>query len=301
MGGLARYMPITYLTTLIGALALIGTPGFAGFYSKDSIIEAVAHSSLPGSGFARFAVTAGVFVTALYTFRMIFLVFHGKPRFGAGHADHAHGHGQEEHGHADATPHESPWVVTLPLVALAVPSVIAGYLCIQRMLYSDFFAGSIVVDGARHPAVRALAEEFSGPLEMALDSWRHWPLWLAAVGVAAAWVLYLKRPDLPQRLRQRFGPLYALLDNKYYLDRINEVVFGAGARLVGWVLWRGGDVAVIDGVAVNGSARLVAWMALVVRRVQTGYIYHYAFAMLLGVGIVLFAFLTWPYILAVSR
>ena len=301
MGGLARYMPITYLTTLIGALALIGTPGFAGFYSKDSIIEAVAHSSLPGSGFARFAVTAGVFVTALYTFRMIFLVFHGKPRFGAGHADHAHGHGQEEHGHADATPHESPWVVTLPLVALAVPSVIAGYLCIQRMLYSDFFAGSIAVDGARHPAVRALAEEFSGPLEMALDSWRHWPLWLAAVGVAAAWVLYLKRPDLPQRLRQRFGPLYALLDNKYYLDRINEVVFGAGARLVGWVLWRGGDVAVIDGVAVNGSARLVAWMALVVRRVQTGYIYHYAFAMLLGVGIVLFAFLTWPYILAVSR
>jgi NADH-quinone oxidoreductase subunit L len=301
MGGLARYMPITYLTTLIGALALIGTPGFAGFYSKDSIIEAVAHSSLPGSGFARFAVTAGVFVTALYTFRMIFLVFHGKPRFGAGHADHAHGHGQEEHGHADATPHESPWVVTLPLVALAVPSVIAGYLCIQRMLYSDFFAGSIVVDGARHPAMRALAEEFSGPLEMALDSWRHWPLWLAAVGVAAAWVLYLKRPELPQRLRQRFGPLYALLDNKYYLDRINEVVFGAGARLVGWVLWRGGDVAVIDGVAVNGSARLVAWMALVVRRVQTGYIYHYAFAMLLGVGIVLFAFLTWPYILAVSR
>jgi NADH-quinone oxidoreductase subunit L len=287
MGGLARWMPVTYLTTLIGALALIGTPGFAGFYSKDSIIEAVAHSNLPGwiVGFAQFSVTAGVFVTALYTFRMLFLTFHGKPRFDAEHHP----------------PHESPWVVTFPLVALAIPSVVIGYLAIQRMLFSDFFAGSIFVDSARHPAMRALAEDFRGALEMALDSVAHLPLWLAAAGVATAWFLYLKRPDLPQWLRARFGGLYAFLDNKYYMDRFNEIVFGAGGRLIGRVLWRGGDVAVIDGVAVNGSARLVGWIALLVRRAQTGYIYHYAFAMLVGVAAVLFAFLTWPYIVAASR
>jgi NADH-quinone oxidoreductase subunit L len=287
MGGLARWMPVTYLTTLIGALALIGTPGFAGFYSKDSIIEAVAHSNLPGwiVGFAQFSVTAGVFVTALYTFRMLFLTFHGKPRFDAEHHP----------------PHESPWVVTFPLVALAIPSVVIGYLAIQRMLFSDFFAGSIFVDSARHPAMRALAEDFRGALEMALDSVAHLPLWLAAAGVATAWFLYLKRPDLPQWLRARFGGLYAFLDNKYYMDRFNEIVFGAGGRLIGRVLWRGGDVAVIDGVAVNGSARLVGWIALLVRRAQTGYIYHYAFAMLVGLAAVLFAFLTWPYIVAASR
>ena len=287
MGGLARWMPVTYLTTLIGALALIGTPGFAGFYSKDSIIEAVAHSNLPGwiVGFAQFSVTAGVFVTALYTFRMLFLTFHGKPRFDAEHHP----------------PHESPWVVTFPLVALAIPSVVIGYLAIQRMLFSDFFAGSIFVDSARHPAMRALAEDFRGALEMVLDSVAHLPLWLAAAGVATAWFLYLKRPDLPQWLRARFGGLYAFLDNKYYMDRFNEIVFGAGGRLIGRVLWRGGDVAVIDGVAVNGSARLVGWIALLVRRAQTGYIYHYAFAMLVGVAAVLFAFLTWPYIVAASR
>jgi NADH-quinone oxidoreductase subunit L len=287
MGGLARWMPVTYLTTLIGALALIGTPGFAGFYSKDSIIEAVAHSNLPGwiVGFAQFSVTAGVFVTALYTFRMLFLTFHGKPRFDAEHHP----------------PHESPWVVTFPLVALAIPSVVIGYLAIQRMLFSDFFAGSIFVDSARHPAMRALAEDFRGALEMALDSVAHLPLWLAAAGVATAWFLYLKRPDLPQWLRARFGGLYAFLDNKYYMDRFNEIVFGGGGRLIGRVLWRGGDVAVIDGVAVNGSARLVGWIALLVRRAQTGYIYHYAFAMLVGVAAVLFAFLTWPYIVAASR
>jgi NADH-quinone oxidoreductase subunit L len=293
MGGLARYMPITYATFLIGALALIGFPGFSGFYSKDSIIEAVAHSSLPGAPFAQFAVTAGVFVTALYTFRVLFLVFHGKPRFGADQAHH------DDHAHEN--PHESPGVVTLPLVALAIPSVVVGYLGIERMLFGDFFADSIVVDGAAHSAMMALAEEFRGPLVMALDSWASLPVWLALAGVACAWFLYLKRPDLPQRWRQRFPGLYALLDNKYYMDRINELVFAAGARLIGRVLWRGGDVAVIDGIAVNGSARLVGRLALLVRRVQTGFIYHYAFAMLVGVGVALFAFLTWPYVVAAAR
>jgi len=310
MGGLARHMPLTYATFLIGALALIGTPGFSGFYSKDSIIEAVAHSSLPGSGFASFAVTAGVFVTALYTFRMLFLVFHGKPRFGAAASDpHAPesangGHQAADSAHDDQAPHaphESPWVVTVPLVALAIPSVVVGYLSVERMLFSDFFAGSIAVNGAAHPAMIALAEDFRGPLEMALHSWAGWPLWLAAAGVVSAWFLYLKRPDLPQRWRDRVPGVYALLDNKYYMDRINEVVFGAGARLIGRAFWQGGDVGVIDGVAVNGSARLVRWIALLVRRVQTGYIYHYAFAMLVGVGIVLFAFVTRPYVMAAVR
>jgi NADH-quinone oxidoreductase subunit L len=292
MGGLARFMPWTYWTFLIGALALIGTPGFSGFYSKDSIIEAVGYSSLPYSGLAYWAVTAGVFVTAFYTFRLLFLVFHGKPRFGGTHADSAHGADHSAH----SPPHESPWVVTLPLVALAIPSVVIGYLCAERMLHGDFFAGSIVVNGAAHPAMSALAEEFRGPLEMALDSWRSPALWLAAAGIAAAWLLYLKRPELPEILRHRFRGLYALLDNKYYIDRFYEVVFAAGARLTGRAFWRGGDVALIDGAAVNGSARLVGWVALLVRRVQTGYIYHYAFAMLLGVGIALFAFVTWPYV-----
>jgi NADH-quinone oxidoreductase subunit L len=310
MGGLARHMPLTYATFLIGALALIGTPGFSGFYSKDSIIEAVAHSSLPGSGFASFAVTAGVFVTALYTFRMLFLVFHGKPRFGAAASDpHApesangghHAADSAHDDHAPHAPHESPWVVTVPLVALAIPSVVVGYLSVERMLFSDFFAGSIAVNGAAHPAMIAFAEDFRGPLEMALHSWAGWPLWLAAAGVVSAWFLYLKRPDLPQRWRDRVPGVYALLDNKYYMDRINEVVFGAGARLIGRAFWQGGDVGVIDGVAVNGSARLVGWIALLVRRVQTGYIYHYAFAMLVGVGIVLFVFVTRPYVMAAVR
>ncbi len=299
MGGLARFMPVTYWTCLIGSLALIGTPGFAGFYSKDSIIEAIGHSHLAGSGFAQFAVTAGVLVTAFYTFRMFFLVFHGKPRFAKDGHGHASGPGHE-HGH-HGTPHESPWVITVPLVALAVPSVVIGYLSIERMLYGDFFAGAIRVDAAAHPAMAALAEEFQGPLEMVLDSWTHAPFWLAAAGVLAAWFLYLKRPELPQILRQRLAPLYALLENKYYLDRINEFVFAGGARLIGRAFWRGGDETLIDGAAVNGSARLIGRFALLVRRAQTGYIYHYAFAMLAGIGIVLFAFVTWPYVTALAH
>jgi NADH-quinone oxidoreductase subunit L len=191
--------------------------------------------------------------------------------------------------------------VTFPLVALAIPSVLVGYLAIERLLFTDFFAGPTVVNGAAHPAMTALAEDFRGPLQMALDSWTGWPVWLALAGVVAAWFLYLKWPKLPQQLRHRFVGLYALLDNKYYMDRINEVVFAGGARLIGRALWIGGDVDVIDGLAVNGSARLVGWFALLVRRIQTGYIYHYAFAMLLGVGVALFVFLTWPYLVAAAR
>jgi len=301
MGGLKKYMPVTYWTCLVGALALIGTPGFAGFYSKDSIIEAAGHTHLWGSGFAQFAVTAGVMVTAFYTFRMFFLVFHGQPRWDApphGHdADHehdAHGHDDGHHG----TPHESPWVILLPLVALAVPSVLIGYFTIDRMLFSDYFAGAISVNATAHPAMTALAEEFRGAWEMALNSWDSAPLWLAAAGVGLAWLFYLKWPGIPAQLAHRLSWLYAFLDNKYYLDRLNELVFAAGARLIGQGLWRGGDVAVIDGAAVNGSARLVGWIAQLVRRIQTGFIYHYAFAMLMGVALVLFVFVTWPYLAA---
>jgi len=301
MGGLKRYMPVTYWTCLIGSLALIGTPGFAGFYSKDSIIEAVGQSHLWASGFARFSVTAGVLVTAFYSFRMFFLVFHGKPRFGAGadgHGSHGHGHhdGHDEPHHGE--PHESPLVITMPLIALAFFSVVIGYVAIQDMLYGDYFAGSISVNAAAHPAMAALAEEFRGPLEMALNSYDSAPLWLALAGVAAAWFMYLKRPDIPEALARRFAWLYELLVNKYYLDRLNEIVFAAGSRLIGRGLWRGGDVALIDGVGVNGSAHLVAALARWVRKVQTGYIYHYAFVMLVGVALVLFAFVTWPFLAA---
>ena len=297
MGGLWRYMPITWITSVIGALALIGMPGFAGFYSKDSIIEAVGHSQLPGSGFAQFAVTAGVFVTALYTFRMIFLVFHGKERFGAHHAHGHHAHGDEqEHAHAGSAPHESPAVVWVPLVLLAIPSVIAGAVGVQAMVAGDYFAGAIAVDRSAHEAMAELSREFAGALDMALDGFTRLPFLLAAAGVAVAWLLYIVRPNLPEVVRARVPWLYRLLDHKYYLDQINEVVFAGGARWIGGGFWKQGDVALIDGVFVNGSARMVGRLAQLIRRVQSGFIYHYAFIMLVGIVVMLFVFLTWPYL-----
>ena len=297
MGGLWRYMPITWITSVIGALALIGMPGFAGFYSKDSIIEAVNHSQLPGSGFAQFAVTAGVFVTALYTFRMIFLVFHGKERFGA-HDEHgqgAHEH-EHEHTHGGSAPHESPAVVWVPLVLLAIPSVIAGAMAVQPMVAGDYFAGAIFVDRSAHEAMAELSREFPGALDMALDGFTRLPFLLAAAGIAVAWLLYVQRPDLPEVVRARVPWLYRLLDHKYYLDQINEIVFAGGARWIGGGFWKQGDMALIDGVLVNGSARMVGRLAQLIRRVQSGFIYHYAFIMLVGVAVMLFVFLTWPYL-----
>jgi NADH-quinone oxidoreductase subunit L len=295
MGGLWRYMPITWITCLVGSLALIGAPAFAGFYSKDSIIDAVAHAHFGGGGvaqlilgFAQFAVTAGVFVTALYSFRMFFLVFHGKERFGS-HGEPAHGDG---HAHV---PHESPAVVWVPLVVLAVPSVMIGGVAVQSILTGNFFGSAIRVDAAAHPAMEELAHEFPGALAMAGEAFAHAPFWLALAGVATAYFLYLARPQLPERVRSLVPWLYRLLDQKYYFDRFNEIVFAAGARLVGNTLWKGGDVAVIDGVVVDGSARTVGRLAQVVRRLQSGFIYHYAFAMLVGLAIMLFIFLTWPY------
>lgn len=294
MGGLRKYMPITWLTSLVGSLALIGTPFFAGFYSKDSIIEAVRESHLPGAGFAYWAVLAGVFVTAFYSFRMYFLVFHGEERFGKEHSHHEGNHVDEEetadhhHGLAPGQkPHESPWVVTVPLVLLAIPSVIIGAWAIQPMLFGEFFKhgvvfSEVIFNSENHEAMKVLAEDFHGWVEMALHGFTSAPFILLVSGVVLSWFFYLKRPDIPAAIAKRFSGVYKLLDNKYYMDKINEIVFANGAVKFGRGLWKGGDQGVIDGVVVNGSARLVGWFATVVRLLQSGFIYDYAFAMIIG-------------------
>jgi NADH-quinone oxidoreductase subunit L len=287
MGGLWKYMKITWITSLLGSLALIGTPFFSGFYSKDSIIEAVHASHLPGAGFAQFAVTLGVFVTAFYSFRMYFLVFHGKEHFHHKPFPAADDHHHDDHG--DHTPHESPWVVTLPLVLLAIPSVIIGYLTIEPMLFGDFLKDAITVHGEHHHAMGELKEEFHGAMAMALHSLQTLPVWLAVGGVATAYFFYLVKPSIPAALGRTFAPLVRVMENKYYMDWINENILAAGARLLGRGLWKGGDVALIDGLLVNGSARLVGWISGVVRLFQSGYIYHYALVMLVGV----FALMSW--------
>ena len=294
MGGLRKYMPITWITSLVGSLALIGTPFFAGFYSKDSIIEAAALSHLPGAQYAYFAVLAGVFITAFYSFRMYFLVFHGEERFGKDHHDHQGDHDDEEvsedhhHGLAPGQkPHESPWVVTVPLIALAIPSVIIGYIGIEPMLFGDYFKGVIHVNAEAHPIMEELQHHFHGAAAMAIHALQTAPFWLAFAGVALSWFFYMKRPDIPAAIKARFAPIHTLLENKYYFDKFNEVVFAGGARLLGRGLWKGGDVAVIDGVLVNGTARLVGKIASLVRFFQSGYIYHYAFTMIIGVFVLL--------------
>ncbi|MDH3461416.1 MAG: NADH-quinone oxidoreductase subunit L [Burkholderiaceae bacterium] len=290
MGGLRKYMPITWVTSLLGSLALIGTPFFAGFYSKDSIIEAVHASTLWGAGFAYFAVVAGVFVTALYSFRMYFLVFHGPERFHHKPFPGAHDQHQEHH-----TPHESPRVVTLPLVLLAIPSVAIGYLTIGPMLHGDFFADAIFVDATSHRAMQALAGAFHGAAAMAVHALSTLPFLLALAGVALAYFLYLARPQIPSAIKERFEFIYRVLDNKYYFDWFNENVLAAGARLVGRGLWRGGDVGVIDGVLIDGSARGVGALAGLVRLAQTGYLYWYALVMILGV-VGLMTWQLWPFL-----
>ena len=289
MGGVRKYMPITWITFLLGSLALIGTPFFSGFYSKDAIIEAVHASNLPGSGFAYFAVLAGVFVTAFYSFRLYFLVFHGKERYDqnpdAHHGDH-HGHGH------DGKPHESPWVVWLPLVLLAIPSVVIGLMTLKPMLLSDFYQGAIHVDAARHPAMATLIEDIHDWTSMALHGFTALPFWLALVGVVLAWYMYLINPALPARIQRMFQPIYQLLDNKYYMDWINENIVARGARWVGTGLWKGGDQTLIDGAVVDGSWKLVGRVSAVVRWFQTGYLYHYALVMILGV-FVLMTYFVW--------
>ncbi len=293
MGGLRKYMPVTWITSLLGSLALIGFPFFAGFYSKDSIIEAVHASTIPGAGYALFCVLFGVFITAFYSFRMYFLVFHGKERFGQAQHDHHGDHDDEEptadhhHGLAPGQkPHESPWVVTLPLVLLAIPSVLIGFFTIEPMLFGEWFKDVIFV-GDNHVGLKELAESFHGPAAMALHGLQTAPFWLAAGGVALAWFFYLVKPEIPAAIKRTFKPLHALLENKYYFDRFNEIFFAGGSRLLGKGLWKAGDQGLIDGVAVNGTARLIGWIAQISRLFQTGHLYQYAFTMIIGVFILL--------------
>ena len=302
MGGLRKHMPITWMTSLLGSLALIGTPLFAGFYSKDSILLASHHSALPGATFAMVAVYAGVFVTAFYSFRMYFLVFHGEERFHHkpfpppdDHAHDDHGHGDDHHAH---TPHESPWVVTAPLILLAIPSVVIGFMAIQPMLFGDFFKDAIFVDATKHPAMAELAKEFHGAAAMALHGLQTLPFWLALAGVVTAWWFYLKQPAIPAAIGRALSPLVKVLENKYYLDWFNEHVLAAGARMLGRGLWKAGDEAVIDG-AINGSARAVGSLGAVVRRFQTGRLYTYALVMLLGI-FVLLTWQLWPFLLGTA-
>ena len=316
MGGLRKYMKITWITSLLGSLALIGTPLFSGFYSKDSIIEAVHATHITGAGFANFAVLAGVFVTAFYSFRMYFLVFHGEERFGKAHAhdDHAHAkvadhhdaHSHDAHAHDDdhghdehhglapgQKPHESPWVVTLPLILLAIPSVIIGYFAIEPMLHGDFFKGVISVSES-HGAMESLHEEFHGAMAMALHGLSTLPFWLAFGGVAAAYYCYMINPRVPAWFYKNFRAIHTLLENKYYMDKFNDFFWAGGARLLGGGLSNVGDKTLIDGLIVNGSAKVVGWISRIVRTLQTGYIYHYAFVMILGVLGFLIYFLPFP-------
>jgi NADH-quinone oxidoreductase subunit L len=296
MGGLRKYMPITWITSLLGSLALIGTPLFSGFYSKDSIIEAVHETHIWGAGFANFAVLAGVFVTAFYSFRMYFLVFHGKEHFHhkpfPPEDDHAH----DDHGHDDHhahTPHESPWVVTLPLVLLAIPSVLIGFFTIGPMLHGEFFKDVIFVNAELHPAMEELGKIFHGPLAMAVHGLMTLPFWLALAGVVTAYVFYMVKPEIPAAIKRTFQPIYTLFENKYYMDWFNEHILAAGARALGTGLWKGGDAAVIDGVIIDGSAKAVGGIAGLVRLFQTGYLYWYALVMILGV-IGLMTWQLWP-------
>lgn len=295
MGGLRKYMPITWITSLLGSLALIGTPFFSGFYSKDSIIEAVHASTIYGSGFANFAVLAGVFVTAFYSFRMYFLVFHGKERFGHTHHHDAHHDDDHHHGLAPGQkPHESSLVVTLPLILLAIPSVIIGYLTIEPMLFGGFFKDVIFVAEA-HEAMAEIAKEFHGPLAMAIHSLTTAPLWLAVAGVVCSYYFYMINPRIPEYIKDKSGPIYDLLENKYYLDKFNEVVVAGGARVLGNGLWNIGDKTLIDGFVVNGSAKLVGMFSRFSRKLQSGYLYHYAFVMIVGVLGFLIYFMPFPF------
>jgi len=306
MGGLRKYMPITYWTAVIGSLALAGVPPFAGFFSKDAIIEAVHLSNIPGHGYAYFAVMAGVFITAFYSFRMLFLAFHGKERFdptGGGHHDvraadaqdaHAHdashdaGDEPGAHDHHGGPPRESPWVVTVPLILLAIPSVYAGWAHIEPMLFGTYFGDSIVVR-EEHAVLWELKNEWHGVAAFVQHGVMSLPFWLALAGIAAAWYCYLINPALPERLKKAAGPIYTLLDNKYYFDRFNDWFFAGGARRLGGFLSNTGDRSIIDGFFVNGSARVIGWASALMRHIQSGYVYHYAFTMIIG----LFALLSW--------
>ena len=275
MGGLKKYMPITYWTSLIGSLALIGFPGFSGFFSKDAIIEAVHASTIPGAGFAYICVLLGVFITAFYSFRMFFLVFHGKERMD----DHTREH-----------LHESPSVVTTPLILLAIPSVILGALTIGSMLFGEYFGNAIQV-AKEHDVLAKVGEHYHGPLNFVLHGFKTPPLYLALAGVLAAWFIYLRKPEIAQWFADKFGFVHRLLDNKYGFDDFNQAVFAGGSLKVADKLWNVGDAKLIDGMMVNGSANKIGKLSTIVRTIQSGYLYHYAFAMIIGLLAMLSVFI----------
>jgi NADH-quinone oxidoreductase subunit L len=271
MGGLRKYMPITYWTCLVGCLALIGFPGSSGFFSKDSLIDAVGASHRAGSGYAYFCVVSGVFITALYTFRMFIMTFLGKERM-----DH----------HTQEHLHESPWVVTVPLILLAIPSALIGWFTVKSMLFGKFFEGAIQVAPANN-VLEHIGEEFHGPAGFVLSAFAAPPVWLAGLGVLTAYLFFLWRPTWADATEAKLKWLYTILVDKYGFDWFNEHVIMAGARLLGGGLWRFGDQIVIDDGLVNGSARTVGWLSSVMRYAQSGYLYHYAFAMILGLSALL--------------
>ena len=288
MGGLWRRMPITWAVSLLGSLALIGAPFFSGFYSKDMIIEAVRASNLSAAPLVYLMLLLGVFVTAFYSFRMFFLVFHGRPRWDQAPVAHTHAsHGETHRAHHE--PHESPWVVTGPLIALAIPSVVLGAIAIGPMLFGDYFKGVITVDPA-HPAMAEIARHFTGWFGLALHAVQTWPFWLALAGVVTAYIFYIVAPSIPAQILARLPLVHHVLEQKYFMDRINEFVFAGGARLLGGQLWKRADQSLIDGFFVNGSARVVGAIASIMRIGQTGYLYHYAIAMILGVALMLWWF-----------
>jgi NADH-quinone oxidoreductase subunit L len=272
MGGLRKYLPITYWTCLLGSLALIGFPGFSGFFSKDALIEAVhlaaEKGQVAGAGYAYFCVLAGVFITALYSFRLVFMTFHGQERMDEHTREHLH---------------ESPWVVTLPLVLLAIPSVVIGWFTVGPMVFGNWFGGAIHVAEANN-VLGELAGEFHGPAAFVVHAFHGPAVYLAGAGVFTAWFLFLKRPDIPAMLRQKLSGVVTVLENKYYFDWFNEHIIAAGARAIGRIFWKGGDQMFIDGAVVNGSARAVGWLSGVVRHVQSGLVSHYAFAMIIGLS-----------------
>ncbi|MCC8996771.1 MAG: NADH-quinone oxidoreductase subunit L [Nitrosomonas sp.] len=270
MGGLKQYMPITYWTMFIAALASAGVPGFSGFFSKDAIIEAVHYANVPGAQFAYFCVLSTVFVTALYTFRLIFMTFHGQPRMDSHTKEHLH---------------ESPWVVTVPLIVLAVPTVVSGWF-IGSIVFGDYFAAAIHISSS-HDAIERLRAEFTGVGGMMVHALSTAPFWLSVAGIFTAWFLYRVRTEIPEKIKQAMYPLYVLLDRKYYIDELYSWLFAGGARTLGTVLWKYADIKLIDGFVVNGAARLVSLTSSIVRRFQTGYIYHYAFTMIVGIFVIL--------------
>jgi NADH-quinone oxidoreductase subunit L len=266
MGGLWKYMPITWITLLIGTLALIGFPGFSGFFSKDAIIDATHHSDLPGAGIVYLMVLGSVLITSLYSFRLFFLTFHGKERFDNHTREHLH---------------ETPAVVTVPLMVLAIPSVIIGWFFVVPVLFGGYFGSAIFVD-PDHDVLAEMGKTFPGPARFFLEGFFHWPFFLAVAGFVITWYMYIKRPDLPDRLTERTRIVYDILVRKYGFDELYLFLFAGGAREIGGLFWRLGDRSLIDGLMVNGSARAVGWFSSIARRVQSGFLYDYAFAMIIG-------------------